>query len=165
MIGTTKPFDKVDHDTYDRKAKKAFIEYLNKRLPKGFSAIENPNQYGIDILVLSPTEIVVLACDVEVRYGNWKGNTSFPFDKINCIERKDHLWNKDKAFLDKIPFSVAKGCQVYYVQLNDVCTKAVIICGDDILKQEQVQWENRKMSGEYVRQVPIELTKQVNLWD
>lgn len=165
MLGTTKPFDKADHNTYDQKGKQAFLNYLNKILPQGFEAIENSNIYGIDIIVLSPSKIVVLACDVEVRYGNWKGNTEFPFSKINCIERKDHLWQKDKEFVDKIPYQIASGCQVYYVQLNDLCTKAVIIQGNDILNQEQVQWENRKMSGEYVRQVPLELTKQVNLWD
>ena len=163
MLGTVKPFDKVDHAIYDLKGKDAFIKYLNNRLPEGYKAIENSNQYGIDILVLSPSNIVITACDVEVRYGNWKGNSSFPFDKINCIERKDHLWKKSSSFLDKIPYQVSSNCQVYYVQLNDECTKAVIIDGKTILAQEQIQWDNRKMSGEFVRQVPIGLTKQVDL--
>lgn len=165
MLGTVKPFDKADHDTYDKKGKKAFIDYLRTKLPEGYSAVENPNAYGIDILVLSPSNIVIVACDVEVRYGNWKGDVAFPFSKINCIERKDHLWKKEQSFLDKIPFQISKNCQVYYVQLNNECTKAVIIDGKIILEQEQIPWGNRKMVGEFVRQVPIELTKQVNLWD
>lgn len=165
MIGTTKPFDKADHDTYDKKGKDAFLKHLSKALPAGYQAVENPNQYGIDILVISPSNIVVLACDVEVRYGNWKGNIDFPFSKINCIERKDHLWKKDDNFLNRIPFQIAKGCRVYYVQLNNECTKAVLIDGQTILQKELIPWNNRKMTGEYVRQVPLEETKQIDLWD
>lgn len=163
MIGTTKPFDKSDFELYDEKGRRALINYLTRELPSKVQVINNPNQYGIDVLVLLPDRKVIVACDVEVRYGNWYGDVQFPFDKINCIERKDHLWKMEKSFRDKIPFLLAENCKSFYVQLNKECNRAVIIDGEVILKQELIPWNNRKFQGEYVRQVPIGLTKQVSM--
>jgi len=49
------------------------------------------------------------------------------------------------------------------VQLNKECTKAVIIDGSIILEYPLVPWNNRKAEGEFVRQVPIDKCKQVDL--
>ena len=159
MHGSIKAFDSNDHSKYDKKGKDAFIKYLNS---KGTTTIENPNRYGIDLLTIENN--VVQGCwEIEVRYGNWRGDFSFPFDKINCIERKDYLWRKDKEFFDKIPFPVDSEAKVYYAQLNNDCTRAVIIDGDTVLKYPLVQWANRKASGEYVRQVPVSVCLQTRL--
>ena len=125
--------------------------------------IDNPNQYGIDLLTVNTDNIVVKAWEIEVREYNWKGDIPFPFSEINCIERKEYMWRREKEFYDKIPFVVDKACEVLYVQLNDICTRAVIIPSSLILKYRLKPWKNRKCDGEYVRQVPIEKTIRVNL--
>jgi hypothetical protein len=50
-----------------------------------------------------------------------------------------------------------------YVQLNDICTRAVIIPGSVVLQYKLKPWRNRKCDGEYVRQVPVEKTIRVNI--
>jgi hypothetical protein len=162
MKGTLKPFDSSDYEKYDKKGKVAFLNYLNNNFPE-FKNIENPNKFGIDILSLDSNNEVVYCWEIEVRYGNWKGNTNFQFKDINCIERKDYLWKKDKKFVYNVPFFVKDACKVYYVQLNDLCSKAVIIDGNIILNFPLIPWKNRKAEGEFVRQVPINLTNQISL--
>lgn len=166
MLGTLKPFDKEEHGVYDVKGKEAVLSYLN-RVPslrdKKLKSIENPDRYGIDILTLNEKNEVIAGWEVEVRHGNWQGDKPFPFKEINCIERKDHQWKKEKSFTDKIPFKMAKNYKVFYVQLNKECNRAVIIDGDTILQYPLKPWANRKSTGEYVRQVPISKTKEVRL--
>lgn len=163
MMGTLKSFDRAEHSVLDEKGKNAFIGFLNKANRLDLRHIENPNKYGIDVLTLDKSDKVVACWEIEVRYGNWKGNVPFPFDEINCIERKDYQWRRTPEFTKKIPFDLAKNYDVWYVQLNDLCTRAVLINGDTILKYPLKQWANRKAQGEYVRQVPISQTKQVVL--
>jgi hypothetical protein len=161
MKGALKSFDRQEHMIYDDKGKDAVIRYVDRILDgKGLTTIENPNAYGIDVLTLNSKEEVVAAWEVEVRHGNWKGDVKFPFRDINCIERKDHQWKREKTFTDKIPYTLAKNCKVYYVQLNKECTRLVVIDADKILKYPLKAWSNRKASGEYVRQVPISETLQ-----
>ena len=162
MIGTLKQFDANEHSVYDSKGKKAMLEFLNRKL-KTFKTIENPNNYGIDLLTLDTNNKVVHCWEVEVRYGNWKGDVSFPFSDINCIERKDYQWKRDPEFLKKIPFEMHEEYNISYVQLNDMCNRAVIIDSRTILKYNLKPWANRKSSNEYVRQVPIKETLEVRL--
>lgn len=166
MLGSLKKFDKSEHDIYDVKAKKAMIKYLDvfyKNKGLAWKVVENPNKYGIDLLVLNEKDEVVRCFELEVRYQNWQGDKKFPFDKINCIERKDYQWRKDPSFIKKIPFKMAQHYDVYYVQLNDECSRAVIIDRSIILQFELKHWPNRKSNNEYVRQVPIEKTTQVSI--
>ena len=162
MMGSLKPFERNEHNTYDSKGKDALIKFLSEKLPK-FKTIENPNQYGIDLLTLNEYNKVIHCWEVEVRHGNWQGDIPFPFREINCIERKDYQWKRAQEFLDKIPFDMAEKYEVSYVQLNRECTRAVIIDSSVILKYDLKQWANRKYSNEYVRQVPISETVQVRL--
>jgi len=164
MVGALKAFDRADHGVYDNKGKDAMMSFLNKKLSKyNLRTIENPNQYGIDLLTLNSLDKVVHCWEIEVRHGNWQGDIDFPFREINCIERKDYQWRKEKEFTDKIPFALASDYKVSYVQLNKECTRAVMIDSDTILKYPLKQWSNRKAEGEYVRQVPIKETVQVKL--
>ena len=161
MQGVLKKFDKQEHLIYDDKGKDAVIRYVNNLLKnKNLTTIENPNAYGIDVLTLNSKQEVVACWEVEVRHGNWQGDVKFPFQDINCIERKDHQWKREKTFTDKIPYPLAENCSVYYVQLNKECTRLVVIDADKILKYPLKPWRNRKASGEYVRQVPISETLQ-----
>ena len=163
MMGSLKAFDKNDHDEYDSKGKLAMMDFLNRKLGANCTTIENPNKYGIDLLTLNQKGEVIHCWEIEVRYGNWKGDVKFPFSDINCIERKDYQWRKDQELYDKIPYRVLDAATVAYVQLNNECTRAVIIDSKDILKQPLKPWANRKSSNEYVRQVPISETLQVKI--
>ena len=156
MSGSIKEFDKDEHDIWDKKGKDAIIKFLVDGLAdKNLTVIENPNKYGIDILVLNDKNVVKAGFEVEVRYGNWVGDKKFPFGEINCIERKDYMWRKDKELYDKIPYKCSSSMILCYAQLNDLCNRVVIIQGDRILKYNKVKWSNRKSNNEYVRQVPL----------
>ena len=163
MTGVIKRFDAADHARNDQVGRDQFRKFLNRLHKTGNRTIDNPDRYGIDLLTLTPDDTVVRAWEIEVREQNWKGDVQFPFHEINCIERKDYLWRKDKEFYDKIPFLVDTDCQVMYVQLNDICTRAVIIPGSVVLQYKLKPWRNRKCDGEYVRQVPVEKTIRVNI--
>lgn len=162
MVGALKKFDYNDHATYDSAGKDAMLKYLSQQLPD-LNTIENTNKYGIDLLSFNKLGKVSIAWEIEVRHGNWRGDIPFPFREINCIERKDYQWRKDEELFQKIPHECSSQLKVFYVQLNKECTRAVIIDGDTILKYPLKQWANRKASGEYVRQVPINNTVQVKL--
>jgi len=166
MSGEIKKFDKVEHALWDTKGKNSMIDFLNKGLTKkNLKAIENPNEHGVDVLVLNSDDVVVSAFEVEVRYGNWKGDTTFPFREINCIERKEYIWRREKEFFDKIPFKCGTHLKVYYAQLNDLCNRVVLIEGYKVLQYEQKHWRNRKSNNEYVRQVPIEECVQYKMFE
>ena len=164
MKGTLKGFNRKEHQIYDTKGKNAILEYLPKLFrDPSLKHIENPNEHGIDVLTLNDDNEVVACWEVEVRHGNWRGNRPFPFREVNCIERKDHQWRKAETFRSKVPFEFAEEYRVFYVQLNKECTRAAIINGDTVLEYPLKPWRNRKATGEYVRQVPIEKVVQVIL--
>ena len=163
MKGSLKPFNSKNYSINDSKGKTAFRNFLNSLHKNGNRTIDNPNQYGIDLLTLNPSGVVVKAWEIEVRENNWTGNRTFPHELVNCIERKEYLWRREQEFYDKIPLEVDKACEVLYVQLNDLCTRAVIIPGSIVLKCRLKPWDNSYCSGEYVRQVPLSKTIQVNL--
>jgi hypothetical protein len=162
MVGSLKSFDVNDHKQYDSKGKLAMMDFLNRKL-KNFKTIENPNNYGIDLLTINEYNKVVHCWEIEVRHGNWQGDINFPFREINCIERKDYQWRKDQELFDKIPMETINDMKVSYVQLNKECNRAVIIDSTTILKYPLKPWSNRKGFGEYVRQVPISETLQVKI--
>jgi hypothetical protein len=164
MKGTLKEFDREEHLTYDVKGKNAVIKFADRVLKgKGLRTIENPNEHGIDLLTLNSNDEVVGCWEVEVRHGNWQGDVAFPFNEINCIERKDHQWKREQTFTSKIPYPLAKSYKVFYAQLNKECTRVVVIDADTILNYPLKPWANRKASGEYVRQVPIKKTLQAKI--
>jgi hypothetical protein len=164
MMGEIKRFDSAEHNQYDSIGKSAMLKFLDRKLSKhNLKTIENPDRYGIDLLTMNESNIVVHCWEIEVRYGNWQGDISFPFREINCIERKDYQWKKAQEFLDKIPFKMASDFTVSYVQLNRECTRGVIIDSNTILKYPLKAWANRKAANEYVRQVPISETLQIKI--
>lgn len=162
MQGTLKQFDASEHAIYDIAGKTAMLAYLNSKIQK-YKTIENPNKYGIDLLTLDENNKVHFCWELEVRHGNWKEDTAFPFKEINCIERKDYQWRHDQEFYDKIPFQVSNNCIAYYVQLNKQCNRAVIIRDSIILQHELKPWANRKADNEYVRQVPVTSATEIDL--
>ena len=164
MKGVVRPFQQDVYDQYDSKGKSAMIDFLSKKLPD-LQTIENPNQYGIDLLSLNNNDEVILCWEIEVRFGNWKGDIDFPFTEINCIERKDYQWRKTSEFVNKIPFKLNDKCKVAYVQLNDLCTRAVVIDSSIILNYDLKRLIKKKgiVTDEYIRPVPISKTIQIRL--
>lgn len=162
MVGSIKKFDRQDHILNDDAGRSAFKAFLNKTFSK-YRTIDNPNAYGIDLITLNEKDEVVFCWEIEVRRENWKGNIKFPFSDINCIERKEYMWRKEPELSQKIPYKMAANCKVYYVQLNDLCNRAVVIDGDMILQYDLKPWRNRKSDNEYVRQVPVQKTMQIRL--
>ena len=163
MLGEIKRFDAGDHAKYDELGKVALLTYLNANLKADVRTIPNPNKYGIDLISLDKDDKVRYAWEVEVRYGNWSYDTEFPYKEINCIERKDYLWRKDNEFSKKIPYQIHPSCIVYYVQLNKLCNRAVVIRDSIILEYPLKPWVNRKADNEYVRQVPLDQCVQIKL--
>jgi hypothetical protein len=155
MIGSLKPFDEEEHNKWDKKGKDALIARLKYRITDVPFHIENPNKFGIDVLSLNADKKVIAAWEVEVRHENWKGDIDFPFKTINCIERKDCLWKKEQKLFKNVPFKFANNFLVKYVQMNNLCTRAVVLDSNVILEYDLVPWNNRKASNEYVRQVPL----------
>lgn len=98
-----------------------------------------------------------------MREWNWQGDIPFPFPTMNCLERKEYMWRRDQEFYDKIPFSVDSKCEVLYVQLNNLCNRAVIVPGTMILRHRLKPMQSHKNTGEYIRQVPVERTMCVKL--
>jgi hypothetical protein len=164
MLGTLKNFDHAEHSQYDHLGRDAMRKFIDKAFEgKNLRTIDNPDKHGIDLLTLNEKDEVVHCWEIEVRHGNWQGDIKFPFSEINCIERKDHQWRREKSFTSKIPFNLAGKYGVSYVQLNKECTRAVVIDSRIIMEYPLKPWANRKSQGEYVRQVPISKTIQVRL--
>ena len=74
MKNLTTTFNPIDYQTYDRVAKQKVINWINNRVTT-FVAEENPDQYGIDILIyqLKPNKdgsvekILHSGCECEVK--------------------------------------------------------------------------------------------------
>ena len=73
-----KPFDKALHDKFDALAKRKAIKWFARH---GVHAIENPDQYGVDLIVPN-----LGYCEVEVKTG-WK-HGQFPFPSLPLPYRK-----------------------------------------------------------------------------
>jgi hypothetical protein len=73
-----KPFDKSLHDKFDALAKRKAIQWFARH---GVHAIENPDQYGVDLIVPK-----FGYCEVEMKAG-WK-NGQFPFPSLHLPYRK-----------------------------------------------------------------------------
>jgi hypothetical protein len=161
MMGTIRKFDKENHKKNDKKGKDAFMNFINPQHKNGNRTINNPNEYGIDLLTLNKDDLVIMAWEIELREYNWRGDVPFPHKEINCLERKEYMWRREKEFYDKIPFSVDPACKLFYVQLNDICSRAVIIPSTVILKYNLQLCKNS--INEYIRPVPIEKTLRIRL--
>jgi hypothetical protein len=85
MTGVHKQFDEALHAANDPRARKAFLERV---LQEEFTAYENPNQYGIDIVIGSqPTRKYV---ELEVKK-QWLYH-DYPYPgNIHILARKERM--------------------------------------------------------------------------
>lgn len=163
-IGVIKKFDKDLHNETDDRGKNATLNMLSVILSgTDYYAIENPDKYGIDILVLNSKNLVVSGIEVEVRFKNWDRDTGFPFSTVNCLMRKDHYWGENSSVPQKIPFEVHPIVSFLYCQWNSLCTRCVIVLPEEIKKVNPIVNKNRYVpNGEKVKQVSIDKCIQIN---
>lgn len=139
MEGKYKSFDRKLYATNDN-AKELAIEYF-KRI--GMSAIVNPNDYGVDLIVDNQ-----FYCEVEVKH-NWK-DAFFPFPTLQIPERK-----KKFATLDK---------PVVFMVMSSNRKKALVAKDNDVLNSPLKTVSNKYVKkGEKFFQVDVSLLREIEL--
>ena len=84
-MSTRKPFDKDLFEKYDKLGRDVVKRHFEKL---NMQAQDNPDRYGVDLLVYRDEKIVSCA-EVEVRL-SWNSD-EFPFDSLNVPSRKKKL--------------------------------------------------------------------------
>ncbi len=115
MIANPIKYNETDAQTFDKRAKDTVIAILNKG---SFHAIENPNKYGIDILLFN-NDVFVQSIEVEVKRSFTTWETLYP--KVHIPERKR------KFFIDDCSF---------FLLLNLYLDKFILIKGSEVLNCE-----------------------------
>lgn len=134
---------KFDKDLYNKNdpAKNKAIEYFKT---KDMSAIVNPNDYGVDLIVDNK-----FYCEVEVKH-NWKGN-NFSFPTLQIPERK-----KKFASINDMP--------VMFMVLNSEHTHAFLVNAKDVLRSPLVEVPNKYVEKEELFfQIPVKKLTKVRL--
>jgi len=166
MQGKYKTFDPSLHNKTDKPGKDAALEFINRHLRSHNSnlrTIENPNRYGIDLLTLNEKDEVTICWEIEVRLA-WKGDRSFYFDTVHCPERKDRLWKQGEEFTNSIPFPLSSNCKLFYVQLNDLCNRVLLVDSKNILRCKLKHSPNKEISeGEMFRNIPLKAVKELRI--
>jgi len=129
-----KKFNKESHAANDKPSKDLVIKFLKS---KGLDAIENPNDYGIDIMVSR--------YEVE-RREIWTDN--FPFKTVHIPARKAKFLKYN----------------IVYAIVNKDFNK-IMLCRSKIIRQcNKIEVPNKSVpAGEYFYDVPIEQWYVYNL--
>jgi hypothetical protein len=130
-----KKFDKELHDANDTLARAAGKKYWRSF---GYTAEDNPDRYGADLLVNTGWE--EFYSEVEIKRV-WSGS-SFPYDTLQIPARKKKFTELDKPCV--------------FVVLNKEQTHA-FVCSDATLKESPIVEVPNKyvFSGEMFYQVPV----------
>ena len=132
-----KPFDE---DLYQNNKDAEEIVLKMIKLPPGLILINNPDPYGIDLLVKHvATEIIIGGIETEKRHiKNWNGG--FPFKEVNFLVRK-----KKYAALNN-----------FYIQINaNNLTEALMIGFDELMYYRIEISDNVMVLHEGKYKVPI----------
>ena len=129
-----KSFNKESHAANDKPAKDLVIKFLKS---KGLDAIENPDKYGIDI--------IVPRYEVE-RREIWIDD--FPFATVHIPARKEKFLKYN----------------IIYAIVNKDFNK-IMLCTSEIIRQyNKIEVPNRSVpTGEYFYDVPIKEWSTYNL--
>ena len=129
-----KKFNKESHAANDKPSKDLVIKFLKS---KGLDAIENPNDYGIDIMVSR--------YEVE-RREIWTDN--FPFKTVHIPARKAKFLKYN----------------IVYAIVNKDFNK-IMLCRSEVIRQcNKIEVPNKSVpAGEYFYDVPIEQWYVYNL--
>tara|TARA_R110002020_G_scaffold38183_8_gene115083 strand:- start:177 stop:596 length:420 start_codon:yes stop_codon:yes gene_type:complete len=125
-----KPFDQETHGANDAIGKKAVLQFLKQM---NVNAEENPDQYGVDIIVKDRERTY----EVE-RRPMWR--LVWPFDTVHIPERKTKFLKPDMV----------------YAVVNVDCDKIMLCSSETILKYPQVEVPNKSIvAEEYFYDVPL----------
>lgn len=125
-----KPFSPGNHRANDAIGKNAVLQLL-KRM--NVDAEENPNKYGVDIIVKDRTRTY----EVE-RRAIW--HTTWPHPTVHIPERKTKFLKPDMV----------------YAVVNIECDRVMLCSSEVILKYPQVEIPNKSISsGEFFYDVPL----------
>ena len=129
-----KKFNKESHAVNDKPAKDLVIKFLKS---KGLDAMENPNDYGIDIMVSR--------YEVE-RREIW--TNKFPFQTVHIPARKEKFLKYN----------------IIYAIVNKDFNK-IMLCTSEIIRQyNKIEVPNKSVPvGEYFYDVPIKEWSTYNL--
>ena len=135
-----KPFSASNHNANDGAGKKVVINFLRKR---GIDAIENPNDYGIDIM----------AAKYEVERRTIYTD-QWPYSTVHVPERKEKFFHHN----------------IYYVVVMHHETKTktfdtLLFCDTDVIKKYPlVEVPNKSVKkGEFFYDVPLSEWKEFNV--
>ncbi len=139
-----KQFDKELFAKYDEMGRSIVKDFVKT---KEVRAVDNPDKYGIDLLLYKNDRLVGLA-EVEVR-NSWKGLT-FPYEDLNVPQRK-------KKLLDN-------NILTYFFSINADGTAMFYCKAKEVLNSELKESGNKYIaSGEHFYKVPIDKLKYVVL--
>lgn len=139
-----KRFDKELFDKYDKMGRDIVKSYVGQW---GMFAEDNPDKYGVDLLLYSDKGLVACA-EVEVR-NSWK-TVEFPYEDLNVPHRKKKLLENE---LDTFFFSInAEGTALFFCKAEDVL-------GSDV-KESRNKYVYK---GEHFFKVPLDKLTHVKL--
>ena len=139
-----KRFDQALHDKYDPPARKAVSDWI--KMKWGLECRENPNVYGVDLIVYRAGNPVGFA-EVEVRSWNF-----CPHPTIHIAHRKAKLFRQD---LPVLFFALTHDLNYAYWMKAELAGKCPLI----EVKNKEVP------KGEFFFDVPVRWFKYVNLTD
>jgi len=133
-----KRFDRQLHDDHDEFGRSVVKKFIAHKF--GMNAQDNPDVYGVDLLLYKSDKIVGYA-EVEVR-NNWKTD-HFPFDELNIPLRKKKFFQLDMPLL-------------FFAVKND--GTRLLYCGKSVILSSEIKESKNKYvtSNEYFFKVPIE---------
>jgi hypothetical protein len=138
----TKKFNQALHDQYDPPARKSVTDWV--KMKWGLECRENPNVYGVDLLV-HRAEKLVGYIEVEVR-----GWDYCHYPTIHIASRKDKLFQQDRPVLF---FALTQNLE------NAYWMKAELVKGCPLIEVKNTEVS----AGELFFDVPIKHFKYVDL--
>lgn len=136
-----KQFVEEQHALHDAEAKAIAQQFWIKL---GYTCVENPDQYGVDLLVEGKGR--KFGCEVETKTG-WHG-PKFEFPNLRIPFRKRKFTD------DRVTFFV----------LNSGRTHAAVVSRQKLLKSPVVQVKNKMVPmGNYFYEIDLEDVEFINL--
>ena len=136
-----KQFVEEQHALHDAEAKAIAQQFWIKL---GYTCVENPDQYGVDLLVEGKGR--KFGCEVETKTG-WHG-PKFEFPNLRIPFRKRKFTD------DRVTFFV----------LNSGRTHAAVVSRQKLLKSPVVQVKNKMVPmGDYFYEIDLEDVEFINL--
>ena len=136
-----KQFEQEQWELFDAPAKEAATKFW---IQLGYECIENPDDFGIDLLVKGKGK--EFGCEVEVKLG-WHG-PKFTFPTLHIAMRKKKIMNSPAMFM----------------VMNNSLTHGAIVNKNLILASSVVEVANATVpSGERFFNVPVDVEQFINL--